>query len=320
MVVMISLSAFLVARAQPPPTATLDSLISTSCNGCTTLTASLSVKAGDIIVVQAAASPESVLSRGGGYIGLNSISSPGLTFQNRFNYTENPGSGDGSLVWERWALATTTGATSVSGQVNQSKTAWDIVAYSVTGINTTHPFDSNTMLAFGAWDFNDCNPTDGCAVHFSTSAANTFVVSGIAAEGCPTATAPSNGFTLISESSCNGWTEGAVAYTTYSSSQTQVSTGNWGLSPGESGLWYADALDVAGSSTTTTSLSTTSTTSSSTTSTSSTTTSSTTTTSTVTVTSTVTSTVVQTLQTQSCVVTFTENTQGSITGWTGACP
>jgi hypothetical protein len=220
----------------------LDSSSGTNCNPCSSLSMPLFMTSGDVVVVQVGLSPESVLSRGGGYSFLTSLTAPGLAFQNRFNYTENPGSGDGSLVWEEYAIATKTGTLTITGTVNNSMTAWSMIGYSVSGADDAHPFDNNSRLAFGTWDFNDCNLNDGCSTDFSTASLDTMVIAGIVSEGNPEFSAPANGFTLLKSELVSGWDSSAVAYRFFSSPQNDTSTGNWVLNPGESALWYADAI------------------------------------------------------------------------------
>jgi hypothetical protein len=221
----------------------LDSSISSGCNGCTSQSIGLQVTQGDLVVVQVALSPESVLSRGGGYAVLTSLESawPGMPFQQRYVYITNPGSGDGSMVWEEYAVAPVTGTVTITGTTNSSEAAWDMIGYSVKGANTTAPFDTNPGIP--NHEFSDCNPVDGCSLTFSTTSAETFVIVGIGSESCTSASAPSN-FTLI-QSTCNSaWVTDAVAYHVFSAPQRNANTGSWVLSPGESALWFVDAIEA----------------------------------------------------------------------------
>ena len=76
----------------------LDASSSAGCNGCARQSIGLQVTQGNLVVVQVALSPQSVLSRGGGYAVLTSLTSawPGMPFHQRYAYVTNPGSGDGS--------------------------------------------------------------------------------------------------------------------------------------------------------------------------------------------------------------------------------
>jgi hypothetical protein len=221
----------------------LDASTSTNCNACTRQSMDLQVTQGDVVVVQVALSAESVLSRGGGYSVLTSLTSawPGMPFVQRYAYTTNPGSGDGSLVWEDYAIAPLSGTITITGTVNNSESAWDMIGYSVTGANTTAPFDPNPSIPH--YDFNDCEMTDGCSVTYSTTSADTLVIAGIGSEGCPKVTAP-GGFTLIQSACTSFGITDAVAYHLFSSPQTNVATGNWVLTPGESALWFVDAIQA----------------------------------------------------------------------------
>src|ERR1017187_4032553 len=164
-----------------------------------------------------------------------------MPFQQRYAYTTNPGSGDGSMVWEDYAIAPVSGTTTISGTTNSSESSWDMIGYSVKGANTTAPFDTSPSIP--SYDFNDCNSIDGCSLTFSTTSADTFVIVGIGSESCASATAPSN-FTLI-QSTCNsGWVTDAVAYHVFSAPQRNANTGSWVLSPGESALWFVDAIEA----------------------------------------------------------------------------
>lgn len=242
----------------------LDSSASVGCNACIEQSLYLRVTADDLVVVQVELSPESVYSRSAGasyHAGfLSSLSSPGMMFQERFYYTTNPGSGDGSMVWEEYAISPATTTIAITGAVNNSLTAWSMIGYSVTGADTSMPFDNNSRLATGAYEFNDCNQTDGCRVGFSTTSADTMVIFGIASEGNPEMLAP-KGFALIQSVTAPGWGANGVAYQLLSSPQKFASTGNWGMtgltctqnasnSCGESALWYADAIVAAPSSST----------------------------------------------------------------------
>jgi trimeric autotransporter adhesin len=340
---LLALSLFgttMLFRASAQPALSLDSAASTSCNGCRTQSTDLTVKQGDLVVALVTLSPESVYSRisGAGYDAgfLSSLTSSGMLFQQRFAYTANPGSGDGSLAWEEWAVASSTGTAAVTGTVNSTDVAWSMITYSITGANTTRPFDTNPSMP--VWDFNDCNATDGCSVTYSTSNPNEMVLAMIGSEGGPRITAPP-GYTLIAQSSPNGWQTSGAAYLTTSSTQMNAQSGSWSLSPGESAVWFVDAVRAASgvSSTTSTttsssSLSTTTTTSSTITTSSSSTatsgsqsassstastsaTSSTRTSSSSTSTS---STEQITTEVSTCVVTFTLSA-GNVTGWSGAC-
>ena len=185
---------------------------------------------GDLVIIQAALSPESVLSRGGGYAVLTSVTSawPGMPFQQRYAYLTKPGGGDGSMVWEDYAVAPVSGTVTITGTTNSSEAAWDMIGYSVEGANTTAPFDANPGVP--NYEFSDCNLVDGCSVPFSTTSANTFVIAGIGSESCSSATAPSN-FTLIGSTCGSEWITDAVAYHVYSSPQTETNTGSWVLKP-----------------------------------------------------------------------------------------
>jgi hypothetical protein len=219
----------------------LDAATSTDCNSCAQQSMELQVTQGDVVVVQVALSSESVLSRGNGYSFLTSLTSawPGMPFVQRYAYTANPGSGDGSLVWEDYAIAPVSGTATITGTVNNSESAWGMIGYSVKGADTTAPFDPNPSIP--QYDFNDCNLTDGCGATFSTTSADTLVIAGIGSEGCPGVAAPSN-FTLIQSTCASFGITDAVAYKLFSSPQTNTATGNWVLSPGESALWFVDAI------------------------------------------------------------------------------
>ncbi len=143
------------------------------------------------------------------------------------------------MVWEDYAVAPVSGTVVITGTTNSSEAAWDMVGYSVKGVNTTAPFDSNPGVP--NYEFSDCNLVDGCSVTFSTTNTNAFVVVGIGAESCSTATAPSN-FTLIGSTCSSAWITDAVAYHIYSSPQSKTNTGNWVLIPAESALWFVDAI------------------------------------------------------------------------------
>jgi hypothetical protein len=199
------------------------------------------VTQGDLVIVQSALSPESVLSRGGGYAVLTSVTSawPGMPFQQRYSYLTKPGGGDGSMVWEDYAVAPVSGTVTITGTTNSSEAAWDMIGYSVEGANTTAPFDANPGVP--NYEFSDCNLVDGCSVTFSTTSAETFVVAGIGSESCSSATAPGN-FTLIGSTCNSGWITDTVAYHVYSSPQTETNTGSWVLNPPESALWFVDAI------------------------------------------------------------------------------
>jgi hypothetical protein len=179
-----------------------------------------------------------------------------MTFLQRYAFTSFVGSGDGSLVWEDYAIAPTTGTATIVATVNDSLSAWAMVGYGVRGANTSAPWDTNPQLATGAQDFNDCNLVDGCGVSFSTTSPNTFVIFGIVDEGGVGGITPPTGFNLIQASSWNGWMGDAAAYEIFSSPQTNVSTGSWVLVTGESALWFADAIVGATTGTTTTTAST----------------------------------------------------------------
>ncbi len=219
----------------------LDASSSAGCNGCARQSIGLQVTQGNLVVVQVALSPQSVLSRGGGYAVLTSLTSawPGMPFHQRYAYVTNPGSGDGSSVWEDYAVAPVSGTVTITGTTNSSEAAWDMIGYSVKGANTTAPFDTNPSIP--NHEFSDCNPVDGCSLTFSTTSADTFVIAGIGSESCTSASAPSN-FTLI-QSTCNSaWVTDAVAYHVFSAPQKNANTGSWVLSPGESALWFVDAI------------------------------------------------------------------------------
>lgn len=233
---------------------------STSCNGCSSLPMSLRVAANALVVVQVVVSPESVYlrSNGTGYHAgfLTSLTSPGMTFRQRFAYTANPGSGDGSEVWEDYAIAAVTSAITITGITNNSLTAWSMIGYAVQGADNAAPFDSNPAIP--NWDFNPCNLTEGCSATFSTTNANTMVITGIGSEGNPNFTAPAN-FTLIQSTVASGWSANGVAYQLFSSPQTNAPTGDWGMtglsctqapgnSCGESALWFVDAIQACVSS------------------------------------------------------------------------
>ena len=307
-----------VSSVSGSPGIALDSSAASSCNGCISQSVHVPVRSGDVVIVFVALSPQSVDTRvsGARYDAgfLSSLSSSGMTFQQRFAYTKNPGSGDGTLAWEEYAIATSTGTAMVTGTVNSTMAAWSMIAYSITGANSTNPFDSNPSLPTS--DFNDCNQTDGCRLSYSTTNANDMVLAMIGSQGGPGISAPP-GYTMIAQSNPNGWMTSGASYLVLSSSQNLVSTGSWTLNPGESAIWFPDAIEASSSSTTsTTSASTSSSTVSSTTSTS-TTTSSTSSTSTTT-SSTTTSTSFLETSTDICTVTFTLNgTQ--VVAWQGTC-
>jgi hypothetical protein len=224
----------------------------------------LNVTQGDVVVVQVVLSPQGV---GGECCGratlhsvLSSLTSSGMTFQQRNAYTKNPGSGDGSFVWEDYAIAPVTETATINAQVNESA-PWSMLGYGVLGANTTKPFDTNRALPHG--EFNDCNLVDGCSISFSTTNPNTFVIFGIGSQGNP-AMVPPSGFSLIQDVNVNSWLGNAVSYRTYSSPQTNAVTGNWVLSGGgESAFWFVDAIQAATSSSPTTATTTSTTTSTS---------------------------------------------------------
>jgi hypothetical protein len=238
----------------------LFSSASTSCGGCSSLSMDLRVAANSLVVVQVVVSPESVYLRssGAGYHAgfLTSLTSPGMTFQQRYAWTINPGSGDGSEVWEDYSIAVVTSVITITGETNSSLTAWSMIGYAVQGVNDTAPFDSNPAIPNG--DFNDCNLTDGCSATFSTTSADTMVIAGLGSEGNPNFTAPGN-FTLIQSNVASGWVANGVAYRLFSSPETGVPTGSWGMtglsctqapgnSCGESALWFVDAIQACVSS------------------------------------------------------------------------
>ncbi len=317
------LGIFVMSAASGAPGISLDSSAATSCNGCVSQSVHVSVKSGDIVVTLVALSPQSVYARinGAKYDAgfLGSLTSPGMTFQQRFAYTRNPGSGDGTLAWEEYAIAAVTGTVTITGTVNSTMAAWSMIAYSITGANNTNPFDSSPSLPSS--DFNDCNQTDGCSVYYSNNNANDMVLAMIGSQGGPGITPPP-GYTMIAQSNPNGWMTSGASYLVLSSSQNHVSSGNWALNPGESAIWFVDAIQASSSFTTSTT-STTSTSSTSTASTSSTTstnststTSSTSSTTTTTISTTTTSTL--TTMTSTCTVTFTMNST-QVLGWQGTC-
>ena len=212
--------------------------------------------AGDVVVVQVVLSPQSVYARAGGssYHAsfLTNITSTGMSFQQRFAYTANPGSGDGSLVWEDYAIAPVSETATITAGMNSTLAAWGLVGYSVKGADTLEPFDTNPSIPNG--DFNDCNLVDGCGVAFSTTANDTMIIAGIGSEGCPTMVPP-GAFTLIGQACGQFGITDAVAYQLVSSPQTDSYTGSWGMtglsctqnatnSCGESALWYVDAIQA----------------------------------------------------------------------------
>ncbi len=239
----------------------LDSSASVTCNGCTTQSLQLRMIQGDLVVVQTVVSPQSSTSRGGGIVGLaspGSLVSPTTTaFQQRFAWDGllpiYQSVADETFVWVDWAVANASAVTTITGTVNGTEAAWSMVAYSVSGANTTEPWDPNPVLPVTQID-NDCNIVDGCGVDFSTTSADTMVIVGLGSEGCPSVAAPSNpgsgaNFTLIA-STCNPWSTDAVAYQLFSSPQNNTATGSWLLDggQGESALWYADAIQACESS------------------------------------------------------------------------
>src|SRR5208283_5096382 len=136
------LGVFAMSAASGTPGITLDSSAASSCNGCTLQSVHLPVKSGDVVVALVALSPQSVDSRvsGAKYDEgfLSSLISPGMTFQQRFAYARNPGSGDGTLAWEEYAIAASTGTATITGTVNSTMAAWSMIAYSITGANSTN--------------------------------------------------------------------------------------------------------------------------------------------------------------------------------------
>ena len=244
----------------------LDGSSTFACRGCGSGSMQLQVTQNDVAVVQIALSPPSTVFNGEGYWGafLTSLTgtSPSMTFTQRYAYTAGP-TGDGSMIWEDYAVAPATGLATITATMNSSVAAWTMIGYSVMGANTAAPWDTNSMLATGAQDFNDCNLVDGCGVSFSTTNPNTFVIFGLGSEANVGVTPPS-GFTLIQRTSdAAGWETGAVAGQIFISAQTDASTGSWVLSAeDESAVWFADAIQASTPTSTTTSLTTTLTTSS----------------------------------------------------------
>ncbi len=269
-----------MAAAQSNPLALVSSS-AISCDGCQALTLNLPAYAGNLIVLQVALSPQSTYLRTSGctsytcydYGSLTSISTPGVIFRTDFQYTDNPGSGDGTKVWLMWTVAAVTGTMAISGMTNNSLASWSMIGAAITGVNDTSPFDSNPSQGGTNtnYDFNDCNLMDGCSTTFSTTAADTMVITGIGSEGSPALIAPPTnagnppstepgGFTLVQPSIASGWIAQAMAERLYSSAQSNASTGDWGMtwpqgnsscsvqnttnSCGESALWYAVAIDA----------------------------------------------------------------------------
>lgn len=223
---------------------------------------SVNAKAGDVLVIIVGASPQSVIAPGRGctapegcYVGLTTPpNSSGLNFQLRLIYNINPHSGDGSFMWTYWAVAPTTMAYPIMAAVNYTSTAWNMVGFSVTNVNTADPWATGinidtTAATGGNMNFNDCNPSgsDGCSVPFSTTATNVFAIAGIVGEGnmCSPAappSAPSNGYTIINCAS-DGYVGVIAAFNTYSLPVTNLQTGGWKVgTEGASALWWLDGL------------------------------------------------------------------------------
>jgi hypothetical protein len=160
---------------------------------------------------------------------------------------------DATWMWEEWAAATATGTLTITVDLTLTGVtidcsgdicpAWSVIGYSVSGCPTPDsPWDPDPNLPYK--DFNDCNSVDGCSDPVYTSSAYDFVIFGIGSEGNPTVTAPA-GWSMIADVNVASWMANAVAYQVYSSPQSGTPTGNWVLNPGESALWYVDAIVIS---------------------------------------------------------------------------
>ncbi|MDA4135938.1 MAG: hypothetical protein OK449_02910 [Thaumarchaeota archaeon] len=326
-----------LAGAQPEGISLDSSAVSSSGNTLSTI--NLTVKANDVVVVDVNLSPQSVAARSCPSTPVfptcivravvSGVSSPGMTFQQRFAWLHtNP---DATWMWRYWAVASATGTAAITVSVNSSAT-WTVIGYSISGANTTSPWDaglssSSYRYSPTVWNFNDCNQQDGCFVGYSTTGTSDMILAEIGSEGNPSATAPP-GLTLINQVVGNGYLTGAAAYEIVSSPQSHAEIGSWGLSTGESALWTADAVvaaTVASSTSTTTTTSTSSSSSTSFTSSSSSSNSSSSSSSSTSSSSTTSSTSTsmmtstsETLVTSTCTVIFTVS-DGNVTGWSGVC-
>ena len=269
--------------AAATPSISLDAAaVSPNCHGLSQCSFPVAVKAGELVVAQFALNPQ---SEGFAPATLTLTSPQTTAFQTRL-VSERPNA-DAIWVMEQWAVATTTGSVTITGNlalqgatINCSGSicpVWNMLGYSVNGANTTSPWDPNSSLA--VTDFNDCNLSSGCSIGFSITTAPTLFVFGLASQGDPVAHAPP-GDTMIAQASVPSCMDNAVAYHVFSTPQNGNTTGNWtmtglsctqqpGNACGESAIWWSDAIRAAVPSGTTTSSSSTTTSSSSSTSTSS---------------------------------------------------
>src|SRR5580692_10108736 len=125
-------------------------------NGTLVQSVTIPVATGDMVVVYAGLSPQSVYARvpAATYDSclLSSLTATGMTFTQRWAYTANPGSGDGSLMWEYYGFATFTGDLTITGTMTidvpagSIKPAWALIAFSVPAATG---FDTNPSVPVG---------------------------------------------------------------------------------------------------------------------------------------------------------------------------
>lgn len=210
----------------------LNQSATTAETGSQTATVAITASAGDLIILHVDSNPN---------VTPNAPSTvtdaAGLTwhFRNGANYR-------GNTYWLGYYYAVTPGVLS-SDTITVTMTASTIykvklIAYSVTGADIVHPFDTNGSLPFLGNDNVNCTSGTTCGGTISTTCANTMLITG-ADVGSNTSVALPSGFTLIQQQTT---LSNSAAYDIVSSAQSSVALSYSFASPFTATSVYIDAI------------------------------------------------------------------------------